>query len=623
MFTIDYDPNSDRIAIRGISATQLLKSRSGTALSVILGFRPQGNDLLIGPAENRPGSKIADTVKTLSEAGIDTELSDTAKRVLKEHITYLRSFRSSSVAGRELFQNPPVSVSLPPSFHRELRKFQILPVRHLIEVANAANFSVPGSGKTTMVLAAYSILKDIGEISKIFVVCPRSAFVPWTEEYQECFGATPNALQIAGQPLDRAQQMANAERFELFLCTYQMLANERDAVAQILRKYPCLLVLDESHHIKRGEGGAWFDAVNEIAPLARRRIILTGTPAPNRLEDLLPQFEVLWPGLNPARKAMDLYGKDDRIEDFRESLRPYYARVRKDELELPKRNVIRIPVRLGDVQQRIYNILCNRILPHTLRKIEERNLVRDLRKALVIRLLQAASNPTLLGEYSNEFRVPPFSAAGVDLDQLIQNYSDYETPQKLLVAVNIATQLAEERQKSIIWTSFVHNAELLYKTVKDSGIEAVLVTGSTTKDEGSEQNRDALLHQFKTDKSTKVLVATIPAIAESVSLHKECHDAIYVDRTFNCGLYMQTLDRIHRVGLPPDANVRYHLLLGVNTLDETVNTRLQHKMDVMYRVLNDDIDILDLDVPDDLSEGDWDSDDIAAVLEHLRQHISQ
>ncbi len=620
MFEIHYDPDSDRISVRGESAAKLLKGDAGTTLSVILNFQPQGSNLILAPAENRPGLKVADTVRALEKAGITNELSTTSKQVIKEYIEYLRAFRSSSIKGREIHKNPPTCVHLTPSFLRELKPFQIPSVTHLTELTNAANFSVPGSGKTTMVLAAYSNLKERNEISKLFVICPRSAFEPWTEEYRGCFGTDPASLRITGPPHERMRRFFEADSFELFLCTYQMLANERESVGRILRKFPCLLVLDEAHHIKRGQGGVWYDAVNEIAPLARRRIVLTGTPAPNQLEDLLPQFEALWPDLNPARKAMDLYGRNDRIEDFREALSPYYVRVRKDELGLPTRQVVRIPVRLGDIQQRIYDVLCYRILPQTLLKFEERTLVRDLRKALVVRLLQAATNPTLLGEYSDEFKTPPLTVSGVDLDQLIQNYSSYEKPQKLIVAANLAAQLGEEGRKSIIWTSFVHNAETLYKLVTASGIEAVLVTGSTVKDEYVENNRDALLHQFKTDPLTKVLVATIPAIAESVSLHRECHDAIYVDRTFNCGLYMQSMDRIHRIGLPPGVDVRYHLLLGTGTLDEVVDTRLQHKMEIMHRVLNDDIGILDLDVPDDLSEGDWDNEDIAAVLEHLRQY---
>ena len=619
MYEIDYDSDLDKVLIHGINAARLLKSSAGTTLSVVLGYKSEGGSTLATRAGNHAGAVIADTIRTLENASIESGLSSAAREHLSAHVAYLRTFKTALARGRELKAGSPTQVALPASFRRQLKSFQLLPVQHLIDVPHAATFSVPGSGNTTMVLAAYAKLKSQRVVNKLVVICPRSAFEPWTEEYQGCFGKTPRVLRVAGQPAGRARALAAASDYELFLCTYQMLANEKEAIAKVMRKHPSMLVLDEGHHIKRGEGGVWYAAASEIAPLARRRVILTGTPAPNDLEDLLPQFETLWPGLNPARRAMDAFEETQSIDKFRDTLSPFYTRVRKGELGLPPQRVVHIPVKMGEVQQRIYDVLCNRILPQTLAKSEERALVRDLRKAVVIRLVQAASNPTLLGEYSAEFRVPPLGAAGVDLDQLIRQYSQYEKPEKLLRATRLAVQLARQGKKSIVWTSFVHNAELLHGMIESAGIEAVLVTGGTEKDESSENNRDELLHRFKTRPETKVLVATIPAIAESVSLHRECHNAIYVDRTFNAGLYMQSLDRIHRIGLSPGTDVQYHVLVGTGTLDEVIDSRLQAKMDVMHRVLNDDIGILKLDIPEDLSEGDWDDDDIAAVLEHLRR----
>lgn len=619
MFEIDYETEREKILIRGKKAVGLLKSTAGTTLSVVLEYKAEGENLLAASTENRPGAIIADTIRALEDANVDSKLSSSARGKLSEHVEYLRAFKAALEHGRALKDHPSRPVALPTAFRRQLKSFQILPVQHLIELPNAANFSVPGSGKTTMVLAAYATLKAEHIVNKIVVICPRSAFDPWIEEYEGCFEKKPKVMRIAGPPLERARGFRVAGDYELFLSTYQMLANEKDAIAKILRDHPVMLVLDEAHHIKRGEGGVWYDAAAEIAPLAQRRVLLTGTPAPNDLEDLVPQFEALWPGLNPARRAMESFEDSQSVEGFRDALSPFYTRVRKDELGLPPREIARIPVKMGPIQQRIYDVLCHRILPQTLAKSEERALVRDLRKALVVRLIQAASNPTLLGEYSTEFHIPPLVAAGVDLDQLVRKYSQYEAPAKLVRATKIAAQLAAKGRKTIIWTSFVHNAYLLHSMAEAAGIEAVLVTGGTEKDETVDNNRDELLHRFRTRSDTKVLVATIPAIAESVSLHRECHDAIYVDRTFNAGLYMQSLDRIHRVGLLPDARVQYHLLVGTGTLDEVIDARLQAKMDVMHRVLNDDIGILNLDVPENLSEGDWDDGDIAAVLSHLRQ----
>ena len=48
-----------------------------------------------------------------------------------------------------------------------------------------------------------------------------------------------------------------------------------------------------------------------------------------------------------------------------------------------------------------------------------------------------------------------------------------------------------------------------------------------------------------------VLVANPAACSESISLHTVCHHAIYLDRNYNAGQYLQSEDRVHRLGLPP------------------------------------------------------------------------
>ena len=85
------------------------------------------------------------------------------------------------------------------------------------------------------------------------------------------------------------------------------------------------------------------------------------------------------------------------------------------------------------------------------------------------------------------------------------------------------------------------------------------------------------LKEFKISKEPNVLIANPAACAESISLHKVCHHAIYLDRTFNCGQYLQSLDRIHRIGLSKDEKVFYHILQAENSIDETIHRRLNEK----------------------------------------------
>ena len=92
-------------------------------------------------------------------------------------------------------------------------------------------------------------------------------------------------------------------------------------------------------------------------------------------------------------------------------------------------------------------------------------------------------------------------------------------------------------------------------------------------------------------------------------MHKVCKNAIYIDRTFNAGQYIQSLDRIHRLGLAPNEVVTYHILMSKNTIDSVIDDRLKEKYTRMLKVLNDDLPVMQLDVEmTQISDEEFDRD---------------
>ena len=112
-----------------------------------------------------------------------------------------------------------------------------------------------------------------------------------------------------------------------------------------------------------------------------------------------------------------------------------------------------------------------------------------------------------------------------------------------------------------------------------------------------------------------VLVANYASCAEGISLHKACHDAIYIDRSFQADQYLQSVDRICRLG---NSDVKNIIILqnkipgSLKNIDLTVNLALQKKIDDMGRFLNDpDLQQMSLDesrgvdpIDEDISELD-------------------
>src|SRR3954454_14922167 len=84
-----------------------------------------------------------------------------------------------------------------------------------------------------------------------------------------------------------------------------------------------------------------------------------------------------------------------------------------------------------------------------------------------------------------------------------------------------------------------------------------------------------------------VLLSNPATLGEGVSLHHECHDAVYVDRDFAAGRFLQSLDRIHRLGLSAEIETRITVLVARNTIDELVEQRLADKLRFMGGILDD------------------------------------
>lgn len=569
---------------------------------------------------------LRDALAYLKDEGARVALNPGAMALVANAVAEERRLVEAQTAGRRLKKRPPRSVDIP-GLRRPLKLYQVPAVHHLVELAHAANFSVPGSGKTTIVLAAYAILSRRRQVDKLVVVGPRSAFMPWEDEFRACFDRAPRSIRIVGPRAGRKRLYREAEDKELVLLTYQMASNDVEELAQVLRRDRVMLVLDESHNIKRLEGGKWAESLIGLAPAATKRVILSGTPVPNSIHDLWSQLAFLWPQ-TPVLGQRDQFkyrmdSDDERdIEEVRTRLYPLYWRIRKRDLGLPRPRFRRIVVPMSNYQQAIYQALATKVLAEVAKAPEERSQLRLWRRARMIRLLQAASNPTLLTRYSQEFRIPPLDASNLPVDRIIARYSDFEVPNKITTTVELVRSLVRRGHKVVVWSAFVHNINTLERMLEE--LSPAKIYGDIPKDESEdlEYNRETIIRDFKTTDRYRVLIANPSACAESVSLHRVCHHAVYLDRTFNAAHYAQSVERIHRVGLGPREAVWYHIVQSEESIDQVIDERLEGKIARMRRLLEEEFAVVDLESPEEeFSEAAEEAADFAAVIAALKARI--
>jgi SNF2 family DNA or RNA helicase len=577
---------------------------------------------------------------------IELKISDDILKQLESNFPGDYIFLSSSIEnGNKIKENGASDVTLSKLFKRKLFDFQKLSVSHLLAVNNAANFSVPGSGKTTMTFAAIATWLEDETIEKIMVISPYASIIAWEEEFQLCFGRKSNSVRAKGDLV--AMLPFGSEKVDIVFTHYQTANARRDDFRKFLEKYKTVLIIDESHNIKNPEIKKWASAALYLAQFAKRRIILSGTPMPNDAQDLWTQITFLYPTelpLGSVSTYTSAVKKRGLTEQYQNVLNSLYTRVKKSDLNLPEPRFIQVPVELGKHQREIYDAIAEKALDEIEGSVESAQLAR-FRLGRFVRLLQIASNPSLLYEMSSEFNVdnPLFESSleqlsaefGLEIDEIsnddlktfsifdkISKYSEIEIPSKIVTAGKIARELYEKGEKVIIWSSFLLNIDIFKETVL-SDLNPIAINGRVSRNIEDTPNREELINRFKNSKNPEILIATPASLGESVSLHKNlqgetvCKNAIYFDRNFNGAQFMQSVDRIHRIGMEPDTEVTYHLCMGIDTIDERIHTRLLEKWQNMTNALNDNfLSTIDFDVMNETQ--DEFSKDYESLVEHLR-----
>lgn len=493
-------------------------------------------------------------------------------------------------------------VQLPGGWLAPLTDFQVRDVQRLLELVHGANFSVPGAGKTRVALSLFAARAALGEVSRMLVVCPKSAFESWEVELATCLGADAPKLQIMNS--------ASVPSAGVVLVNYERLPDARPALERWLKDAPALMVLDEAHRMKLGPRGAWGAACLALGPYAARRLILSGTPAPNGPEDLANLLAFVWPGRGRVAVRQALAGRDLREASLR--LRPLFVRTTKAELDLPpvELTVRRLP--LPPLHGDLYRALVGHASAHWLSGPDDdfESLGR-----IIMYLLMAATSPALLATGGSryeplDYRLPPLQPpSGSTLGQLLADLPLYELSPKYQECIGIVAANARLGRKTLVWSTFVRSLTTLQRLLHE--YQPAVVHGGTSE-------REDELKRFRSDPRCMVLLSNAATLGEGVSLHRECHDAVYIDRDFAAGRFLQSLDRIHRLGLPPDVETRVTVLVADETIDELVEQRLAAKLRFMGGVLDDPAvtELADLS-EEPVSTAGLDAADVRLLLRHL------
>jgi SNF2 family DNA or RNA helicase len=132
-------------------------------------------------------------------------------------------------------------------------------------------------------------------INKVIVLAPLSVVKNWEKEFGKWLGSTRlQPLVAIGEKTDINKAIENFTQghYRCLLTSYEVFRKQVDK----LNGYCDLLILDEGHRMKN-QINKTFQCFIQFN--CKRRIILTGTPLQNRLEELYACCDFINPGIFP------------------------------------------------------------------------------------------------------------------------------------------------------------------------------------------------------------------------------------------------------------------------------------------------------------------------------------
>lgn len=457
---------------------------------------------------------------------------------------------------------------------RPLKLAQLEAAYHIVKLRRTMNFSVPGSGKTSAILGAYEFLHNLDQsdpnyVDRVLVLGPLNCFKAWKDEFSVVskqyskYDVTQilDIKELGDIATKNTVIKTDFKASKIVLVNFDVVTSIDNSLHEVVDD-KTMVVFDEIHRIKNYQSEK-MPACAKIIDNTKYRVALTGTPLPNGYKDLYCMFNLLFGeyatnyfGMhldNLAKADKDFEEQGVESSHFNELIFPFFVRVSKQDLDVPPANADHlIYVETTEEENAEY------------KKILDEN---ENALSAAIKLTELGCIPHRLNRDTNEaekeFLTEEDSNKELDISQV--NLDVTSKVQAFL------SEIEKHEGKSVVWCIFTDTIQKLYYLLMNKGYKVAMIYGSTDTKERSE-----IIDKFNNSTDFDIIITNPHTLAESVSLHKACHQAYYVELNYNLAQYLQSRDRIHRLGLPKDQQTDYYIF--INNYDDNVQMSIDYEI---------------------------------------------
>lgn len=398
-----------------------------------------------------------------------------------------------------------------------------------------------GLGKTLQTIAFLS--SQVQADTSVLILAPSGLIYNWADEFQK-FAPDLDVVVVHG--LKSHRESILAEDHQIYVTSYATFRQDSEIYQDLSFDF---LFLDEAQVMK--------NAQTKIAQSLRQFVVpsvfaLSGTPIENHLGELWSIFQIVLPGLLPAKKEF-MKLSTERVAQF---IKPFVMRRKKEEVltELPDLIEVVYKNELEDQQKAIYLAQLQQ-MQERLGQVSDSEFQRNRVEILtgLMRLRQICDTPALFMEN--------YQGESGKLDSL----------RDLLV------QIAEGGHRVLIFSQFRGMLDRIEQELPDLGLTSFKITGSTPSQERQEMTK--AFNQGERD------VFLISLKAGGVGLNLTGADTvILVDLWWNPAVESQAIGRAHRMG--QEQAVEVYRLVTRGTIEEKIQELQEKKKNLVSEILD-------------------------------------
>lgn len=464
-----------------------------------------------------------------------------------------------------------------------------------------------GLGKTCQVIAFLSHLKEQGTGKPTLIVVPGSTLENWCREFEK-FSSTINFTPYYGPQAERFQHQDDIRNnidqglCDVIITTYDLTFRKEDN-AFLRRCKPQICIFDEGHVLKNANTIRYKSLMRIDTPC---RILLTGTPLQNSLQELMSILGFLMPSVfydksddNTVQDMLQILFKHkakvaesdshstllsaQRIQRARTMLTPFILRRKKAQVlkHLPKKTSRVEYCELTETQKTLYTqqlqkqrqILIDRaagllvkdhanvmmklrqaaIHPLLFRHRYTDDKIRKMSKACLKEEMFAESNPNIIFEELELYQDYQCHALALKYPGALKKFQlhdqEWMDSGKVVKLLELLKKYKENGDRALVFSQFTSVMDILGWVFDDHDIAHMRMDGSTPI-----QERQGLMDIFYQDESIGVFMISTKSGGAGINL--ACANKVIIfDSSFNPQDDIQAENRAHRVGQTREVEV--------------------------------------------------------------------